>query len=589
MKISNASLATKLWMAFGCVVVLLLFTLVTAVGRGNELNRQIDMKTTEVIAKTAVVARWKGLVQMNATRVTDSFLSTDPLLDNLYKEKIAATSAEISMLQKKIESMKMSEKERALLGQIAEDRKVLLAALSKAKDLKNAGDQTGAVKEAQSNFLPATDKYLKSMGEMVDLLDREGESLNDRASALRRGDEWFAQSLVGALIVSLGIGTWLLIKQIRRPLHEAIEVAENIAAGDLSAAVDTTRGDEFGQMMKAIAHMKDELTHLVGDVRTSTDSMASVSEEIATGNHDLSNRTEQSAASLEETASSMKELTSTVQRSAESAKQANQLAASAAQVAQRGGDVVGQVVATMSDINASSRKISDIISVIDGIAFQTNILALNAAVEAARAGEQGRGFAVVASEVRSLASRSAEAAKEIKTLINASVEKVEGGSQLVAQAGETMNEIVDSVQRVTDIMGGITLASAEQSDGIAQVNSAIAHLDQMTQQNAALVEQSAAAATSMKDQAQRLAALVSKFKLGGGEYSASQMTNVRAPAQQPTAYSKAPVLATAKRSISTSRSNAPRLPTASKPATRPETVKAPAAAEPTSGDDWETF
>ena len=589
MKISNASLATKLWMAFGCVVVLLLFTLVTAVGRGNELNRQIDMKTTEVIAKTAVVARWKGLVQMNATRVTDSFLSTDPLLDNLYKEKIAATSAEISMLQKKIESMEMSEKERALLGQIAEDRKVLLAALSRAKDLKNAGDLTGAVKEAQSNFLPATDKYLKSMGEMVDLLDREGESLNDRASALRRGDEWFAQSLVGALIVSLGIGTWLLIKQIRRPLHEAIGVAENIAAGDLSAAVDTTRGDEFGQMMKAIAHMKDELTHLVGDVRTGTDSMASVSEEIAIGNHDLSNRTEQSAASLEETASSMKELTSTVQRSAESAKQANQLAASAAQVAQRGGDVVGQVVATMSDINASSRKISDIISVIDGIAFQTNILALNAAVEAARAGEQGRGFAVVASEVRSLASRSAEAAKEIKTLINASVEKVEGGSQLVAQAGETMNEIVDSVQRVTDIMGGITLASAEQSDGIAQVNSAIAHLDQMTQQNAALVEQSAAAATSMKDQAQRLAAMVSKFKVGGSEFRASQMTNLRAPAKQPSALSKAPVLATAKRSISTSRSNAPRLPTASKPATRPETVKAPAAAEPTSGDDWETF
>jgi len=322
--------------------------------------------------------------------------------------------------------------------------------------------------------------------------------------------------------------------------------------------------------------------------------MASVSEEIAAGNNDLSQRTEQSAASLEETASSMQQLTATVKQSADSARQANQLAASAAQVAQRGGQVVGQVVSTMDDINASSRKISDIISVIDGIAFQTNILALNAAVEAARAGEQGRGFAVVASEVRSLAGRSADAAKEIKLLINTSVEKVEGGSALVAQAGETMTEIVSSVQRVTDIMGEITAAASEQSDGIAQVNSAIGHLDQMTQQNAALVEESAAAASSMKDQVQRLAQVVATFKLDGSVVSTFQTASsqpVRKPLPRPVQRSALSAPAKVSKPALAAQRPATLSKPAAAPAAKPKAISAPAAkpAANKADEEWETF
>jgi methyl-accepting chemotaxis protein len=330
----------------------------------------------------------------------------------------------------------------------------------------------------------------------------------------------FAKVMVAILMLILFGGTVALIRQIRQPLRDAITVAETIANGDLSVRVDVSRGDEFGEMMRAIAHMQAQLVHLVSDVRLGTDGMANVSEEIAAGNHDLSQRTEQTAANLEETASSMQELTSTVKQSADSARQANQLAASAAQVARRGGEVVGQVVSTMDAINTSSRKISDIISVIDGIAFQTNILALNAAVEAARAGEQGRGFAVVATEVRSLAQRSAAAAKEIKGLIADSVEKVENGNKQVDQAGRTMEEVVSSIKRVAKIMNDIAEASREQSAGIEQMGLAVSQMDEVTQQNAALVEEAAAAAESLEEQAQSLAQSVSVFRLAGGQQMA---------------------------------------------------------------------
>jgi methyl-accepting chemotaxis protein len=445
------------------------------------------------------------------------------------------------------------------------------------------GDHEGAIKELNGVLVPATNKYLGTLREIKDLQAKEFESAKLDYERQRADAVLFARLMVAVLVLILIGGTLLLIKQIRQPLRDAINVAETIASGDLTAKVETSRGDEFGQMMRAIANMQERLVHLVSDVRRGTDSMANVSEEIAAGNNDLSQRTEQSAASLEETASSMQELTSTVKQSADSARQANQLAASAAQVAQRGGQVVGQVVSTMDDINASSRKISDIISVIDGIAFQTNILALNAAVEAARAGEQGRGFAVVASEVRSLAGRSADAAKEIKLLINTSVEKVEGGSALVAQAGLTMTEIVSSVQRVTDIMGEITAAASEQSDGIAQVNSAISHLDQMTQQNAALVEESAAAASSMKDQAQRLAQVVATFKLDGNVVSTFQ-----APARQP---ARKPLPKPVQRSALSGPAKTSKPALTGKPPSTPATAAAPAAKPSASkaDDEWETF
>jgi methyl-accepting chemotaxis protein len=320
--------------------------------------------------------------------------------------------------------------------------------------------------------------------------------------------------LLGGAALGLGFGLfWMMSRWVGRPLRQLGEAVTAVAAGDLTRSFDSARRDEVGVLIREVEAMRRQFATTLAGVRGSVESINTASTEIASGNQDLSSRTEQTASSLQETASAMEQLTSTVRQSADSARQANQLAVSAAEVAQRGGTVVSQVVSTMDEINASSRKIADIIGTIDGIAFQTNILALNAAVEAARAGEQGRGFAVVAGEVRSLAQRSAEAAREIKALIGASVDKVDTGSKLVADAGTTMTEIVASVQRVTDIIGEITAASSEQSDGIGQVNTAVTQLDQMTQQNAALVEQSAAAAESLKAQADRLGAVVAAFRL----------------------------------------------------------------------------
>jgi methyl-accepting chemotaxis protein len=335
----------------------------------------------------------------------------------------------------------------------------------------------------------------------------------DQRAAMADSGKLGLMGLTLALFLPLA---WLTLRAVAKPLERAVKVAERIAEGDLGSTVDVgTKQDEIGRLLQAVASMQDRLRALVGEIRQTADSIQVASAEVATGNTDLSHRTEQAASNLQQTASSMEQLTGTVRQSADAASQANQLAASAAEVAQRGGQVVAQVVKTMDAINTSSKKISDIIGVIDGIAFQTNILALNAAVEAARAGEQGRGFAVVAGEVRSLAQRSAEAAREIKSLIGNSVDKVETGSRLVTDAGSTMNEIVASVQRVTDIIGEITAASAEQSEGLGTINGAVTQLDQMTQQNAALVEESAAAAESLREQAGRLAGLVGMFRLKG--------------------------------------------------------------------------
>ena len=326
--------------------------------------------------------------------------------------------------------------------------------------------------------------------------------------------------LAGGIAVWL---SWLMLRKIMAELAHAIAVANEVAQGNLTVDASTQRTDEVGDLMHALESMTAQLNRSITTVRDSSESIHLSSSEIATGNQDLSVRTEQTANNLQSASASTEQLTGTVAQSADSARQANLLASSAAEVAARGGAVVSQVVATMEEINTSARKISDIIGVIDGIAFQTNILALNAAVEAARAGEQGRGFAVVASEVRSLAGRSAEAAKEIKTLIGISVEKVDSGSRLVAHAGETMTEIVSSVQRVSDIIGQISSAATEQSKGIGEVNTAVAQLDQMTQQNAALVEQSAAAAESLREQAQRLEHVVATFKLSGNTNSNNRL------------------------------------------------------------------
>ncbi|CAB3911863.1 Methyl-accepting chemotaxis protein II [Achromobacter mucicolens] len=422
-----------------------------------------------------------------------------------------------------------------------------------------------------------------------------------------------------AIALVLALGCWIFISRtVLRPLHEAGDHFEKISAGDFTGRIEVRSTNEIGHLFGAIKRMQESLTRTVASVRRGVEEINLGAREISAGNTDLSSRTEQQAASLEETAASMEELASTVKQNADNARQANQLAASASDVAERGGSAVSEVVNTMQEISASSRKISEIVSVIDGIAFQTNILALNAAVEAARAGEQGKGFAVVAGEVRSLAQRSAQAAKEIKGLIEDSVTKVGAGSQQVERAGSTMQEIVASVKRVTDIMGEISAASEEQSSGIDQVNRAVSQMDEVTQQNAALVEEAAAAAGSLQEQAQRLAEAVSVFKINAGEVievPARQLAQQRSaplmaapkPAQEepakPAAQAEpapAPKAAPAPRLTQVARPK-PAGATAARPMRRPaaraaDAAQAPAAAPkpatrrpPPSDDDWESF
>jgi methyl-accepting chemotaxis protein-1 (serine sensor receptor) len=356
-----------------------------------------------------------------------------------------------------------------------------------------------------------------AVGEVLAFVDASTDELIAQAGAAH-GVSRTVTIVMLAIALALALGCWVFINRtVLRPLHEAGNHFEKISAGDFTGRIEVRSTNEIGHLFAAVKRMQESLTRTVATVRRGVDEINVGSREISAGNADLSSRTEQQAASLEETAASMEELASTVKQNADNARQANQLAASASDVAERGGSAVSEVVSTMQGISASSRKISEIVSVIDGIAFQTNILALNAAVEAARAGEQGKGFAVVAGEVRSLAQRSAQAAKEIKGLIEDSVTKVGAGSQQVERAGATMQEIVASVKRVTDIMGEISAASEEQSSGIDQVNRAVSQMDEVTQQNAALVEEAAAAAGSLQEQAQRLAEAVAVFKVNAGE------------------------------------------------------------------------
>lgn len=378
-------------------------------------------------------------------------------------------------------------------------------------DLSSVDPNTGIAS------MQGADATFESLGKAMSAVVSSSESRSElaiAASQTRSRNTNIFLSALGLLAAVVAVGlSWMMLRKVVAELARAVSLANEVAGGNLAVNAATERTDEVGDLMRALGAMLGQLNQSIRTVRDSSESIRVASAEIATGNQDLSVRTEQTATNLQRAASSTDQLTGTVRQSADSARQANQLASSAAEVAARGGVVVSEVVSTMDEINASARKISDIIGVIDGIAFQTNILALNAAVEAARAGEQGRGFAVVASEVRSLAGRSAEAAKEIKTLIGESVEKVDSGSRLVADAGKTMTEIVSSVQRVSDTIGEISAAASEQSEGIGQVNTTVAELDQMTQQNAALVEESAAAAESLREQANRLSEVVAAFQL----------------------------------------------------------------------------
>jgi methyl-accepting chemotaxis protein len=461
-----------------------------------------------------------------AIALRNAMLDEDPADRAKQVEEIMSSRKEAENILAALDKALESEKGRALLRQQQE----LNAKYTKGQDellrLINANDLEGAKTYLKTGVRPVLAEYKKAIAEQIEaqkeLASRDSDAATDTYVFARK-----LMLALGALALALaGVLAWWITRSITRPVRRALDVANAVAAGDLTTRVEVDSRDEMGQLLQALKTMNENLAKTVATVRSGTEAIGTASSEVAAGNQDLSSRTEQQASSLEETASSMEELTSTVKQNADNARQANTLAEAASGVAARGGQVIHEVVSTMEQIHESSGKIADIISVIDGIAFQTNILALNAAVEAARAGEQGRGFAVVAGEVRNLAQRSAAAAKEIKTLIDNSSEKVDTGSRLVKEAGSTMGDIVDSVRRVTDILNEITSASQEQTAGIEQINEAITQMDTVTQQNAALVEQAAAASQSMQDQAARLSAAVAVFKLERGVAAAA----VAAPA-----------------------------------------------------------
>lgn len=574
--LADLRLRTKLIAAFSVVLCLTTFLGIFANSRLSAVNGGATELATNWLPSVALLSEVHVTTADFRAKEMRHVLTPDEAGMRKLEGEMGELLAKFKQADEAYRPLIASEQEQAQWEQLRKHWADYLMVHDEVRKLSSAGDADAAAALVSGKGLQAFSAVSAQLDKMVEFNRHGGEEAGRLADQAYGTAKWAIWTCL-ALVVLVGLGLAMTVaNMMSKPLEDAATVLKAIAEGDLTQRVQTNRKDEIGDMQTALAQMVSSLAETVNMVRVGADSVATASSQIAQGNTDLSARTESQASSLQETAAAVEEMAGTVRTNADNARQANQLASAASEVASRGGEVVSQVVDTMNGIQSSSQKISDIIGVIDGIAFQTNILALNAAVEAARAGEQGRGFAVVAGEVRSLAQRSAQAAREIKTLISDSVEKVNAGSVLVSTAGSTMQDVVTQVRKVTDLVGEIAHASTEQSQGIGQINQAVAQLDQSTQQNAALVEESMAAAESLRSQAAKLADAVTVFKTHAGSSVQSQVSSVIHRAQKASA---SPVTRPVAQTV-VKPAAAPRLPSPTQPSS---------SAPSHDAHDWETF